>query len=274
MIRLPLVSLGLILAANAQGAEIARTSFVATLASAEVPGRIRTLATGAGLDQNELVRTDASGRADLAFVDGTKLTVGPASSVRLDSFVYQKGSAAKFVLEATRGLFRFTTGNLPKRAYQIRTPVGDLGVRGTDFTFRVEAGRVVVSVSQGAVIACRGSGGRQRCQEARPGQSLVATGGGIVRRATSSLPRGLSLPRLAPLGRDGRLLRAGSTPAGGGINALPGSALERSQSPLRNPPAGGIAAPVGSAPFAQPTPLPGLGLGGAPGGVGLPGLGR
>ena len=41
------------------------------------------------------------------------------------------GSSGSVVLQATKGEFRFVTGTQDKRAYQIKTPYGTLGVRGT-----------------------------------------------------------------------------------------------------------------------------------------------
>jgi FecR protein len=91
-----------------------------------------TLLPGSQLYANERIRTGRSGRADLVLIDKTNLTVGPASEVLLDKFVYDPtGSSAKVVINATRGVFRFVTGEQDHRAYQINTPYGTLGVRGT-----------------------------------------------------------------------------------------------------------------------------------------------
>jgi hypothetical protein len=58
--------------------------------------------------------------------------VGPASTVRLDKFVYdpKKGSGS-VAIEASRGAFRFVTGSQNKGGdYKVKTPYGTLGVRG------------------------------------------------------------------------------------------------------------------------------------------------
>lgn len=183
--------------------EIARVVRVATLASVQGSGASRTLVQGAGLVANEWVRTDRTGRAELRFTDDTQVTIGPGSSLKLDRFVYAPGGAAgSLMLDATKGLFRFTTGRMPKPAYQIRTPVGVLGVRGTQFTFRVQANRVVVSVAEGRVTACPRSNLRAGCTEAGPGQSLVATARAVAVQPTSTLPGNLSLPTLPALRLD------------------------------------------------------------------------
>ena len=84
------------------------------------------------MHSNETVNTGSGGQANLQFLDNTKLSVGPMSTVRLDKFVYDpsKGTGAVTV-NATRGAYRFVTGVQDSRNYQIKTPYATLGVRGT-----------------------------------------------------------------------------------------------------------------------------------------------
>ena len=97
-----------------------------------VGGQTQDLKTGSQVYSNETVRTGDSAVADLVFIDNTNLSVGPISEVHLDKFVYDPtGSSGKVVLQATKGAFRFVTGSQDKRAYEVRTPFGSLGVRGT-----------------------------------------------------------------------------------------------------------------------------------------------
>jgi hypothetical protein len=95
-------------------------------------GSTQTLSAGSEIYANQTVRTGNRGMADLVFLDKTNLSVGPTSEVRLDKFVYDPtGSGGSVVLQATRGAFRFVTGSQAKHAYQVSTPHGSLGVRGT-----------------------------------------------------------------------------------------------------------------------------------------------
>jgi len=90
------------------------------------------LAAGSEVHANETVRTGNLGQADLVFIDKTNLTVGPASEVRLDKFVYDpNGKSGQVVMQMSKGAFRFVTGTQDHRAYQVTTPYGTLGVRGT-----------------------------------------------------------------------------------------------------------------------------------------------
>ncbi len=113
--------------ANAQ-TRIGTANSVQPEASGSVAG---TLSAGSGVHANETVRTGSSGRAGLQFNDQSNLSVGPASQVRLDKFVYDpnKGTGST-VIEATRGTFRFTTGSQNKGEVKIKTPYGTLGTRG------------------------------------------------------------------------------------------------------------------------------------------------
>jgi hypothetical protein len=101
-------------------------------------GNTQKLSAGSEIYANQTVRTGNRGMADLVFLDKTNLSVGPTSEVRLDKFVYDPtGSGGSVVLQATRGAFRFVTGTQAKHAYQVSTPHGTLGVRGTTVEFLV-----------------------------------------------------------------------------------------------------------------------------------------
>ena len=96
-----------------------------------VEGNTQTLSNGSELFTNETVRTGAASVADLQFIDESKMSVGPISEVRLDKFVYDpSGTSGSVVINATKGAFRFVTGSQDKKAYQIKTPYGTLGIRG------------------------------------------------------------------------------------------------------------------------------------------------
>jgi hypothetical protein len=90
------------------------------------------LGANSGIHANETVNTGSGGQANLQFLDNTRLSVGPTSTVRLDKFVYDpnKGTGA-VTINANRGAYRFVTGVQDSRSYEIKTPYATLGVRGT-----------------------------------------------------------------------------------------------------------------------------------------------
>lgn len=141
------------------------------------------------------------------FRDETSLTVGPDSRVTLDRFVYDPargGSTAS--INAARGVFRFVSGNMPSQSYQVRTPAGTIGVRGTIFDLIVEAdGTVVVQLIEGGLdIQARGRTVRMD----RNGDVVVLGPDGSIRETIDLTERQRRL--LAPIRNI--LLRRDGTP--------------------------------------------------------------
>ena len=112
---------------NAQS-RIGSAKSVKPEASGTVAG---TLSAGSSVHANETIKTGSAGQAGLGFIDKSNLQVGPASSVRLDKFVYDpnKGTGS-VIIDATKGAFRFSTGAQGKGNVQVKTPHGTLGIRG------------------------------------------------------------------------------------------------------------------------------------------------
>ena len=102
------------------------------------PGGNRTLAAGNAIFENDKI-TVTSGNAQILFLDGTKLVVGPSSALVINKYLMRgDGSTAQdFSIKALRGTFRFITGTSPKDAYDIQTANATIGIRGTGFDFWV-----------------------------------------------------------------------------------------------------------------------------------------
>jgi hypothetical protein len=111
------------------------------------------LSVGADLYTSERIRTGEDSLAQILLLDKTTLTVGPRAELTLDSFVYnpQQGGAGRVVLNAVQGTFRFITGSQAPRSYTIRTPVGNLGIRGTIVDLIVQGGQVTVILVEGSL---------------------------------------------------------------------------------------------------------------------------
>jgi len=99
----------------------------------------RKLALADDVYHNELIETAGDSATEIVFLDQTKLALGPNSSLTLDRVVYDPDPAkSSFVTTATKGVFRFVTGNLPKKSYTVHTPSATIGIRGTVFTLSVQ----------------------------------------------------------------------------------------------------------------------------------------
>src|SRR5215475_13108739 len=108
-------------ASKAESAMIGMATSIKPNAEVGVGANLKALSPGSELHARETVRTGDLGEADLIFIDNTNLTVGPKSEVLLDEFVYNPtGSSGRVVMQATRGAFRFVTGQQDHRAYQLK----------------------------------------------------------------------------------------------------------------------------------------------------------
>jgi hypothetical protein len=169
---------------------------------------IKTAVTGAGGDfsindpvhRDERIRTSKSGLGQFIFRDGTKLAVGWGSSVVVDKFVFDDSrSVKKLTIKAAKGTFRWVSGNSKHTAYEILTPAGTIGVRGTAFDFYIGGdGTTAVVLLGGAASFCGAGGCRQltkRCD------CIVAKRNGAmsnVRRVNRSVFKTLGNSRALP----------------------------------------------------------------------------
>ena len=165
--------------AETQSATIGVAASITPSAEGGVGTVFQTLAPGSELHASETVRTGDAGKADLVFIDRTNLTVGPTSEVVLDKFVYDPvGSSGKVVLQTTRGAFRFVTGTQDHSAYQINTPYGSLGVRGTALTCEVKPEGEKSQIQGGCDLKCTVESGSINFQghTVNQGQTFCQTG--------------------------------------------------------------------------------------------------
>ncbi len=124
--------------------------------TASGPSGTRTLSAGSELFEHDKI-TVSSGNAQVLFIDGTKLVVGPGSTLVVEKFLLRGGTTAQnFSIAALRGTFRFITGKSPKSAYNIKTANATIGIRGTGFDFWV-LNNTGVAVLEGKVKLCNRS---------------------------------------------------------------------------------------------------------------------
>jgi len=82
--------------------------------------------------RNARLETVPSGALEVTFTDGSRLTLGSASAVVVDNYVFggAQGAGGQ-TLKMTRGLFRFVSGSMPKDQVKLQTPSVTIGIRGT-----------------------------------------------------------------------------------------------------------------------------------------------
>ena len=222
---------------------IGSTAETHNIVSRELAGAAAALNSGDSVFRDEIVHTGSDSSAKLVFLDSTNLAIGPTSRVTLDAFVYSgEASAQKMAVNLAKGVFRFTTGALDKRAYVISTPTASIGVRGTVLDIGVQNSQQMrVTLVEGQALVCprrpgvtfeqqvrtcsQGGGGRCECLDLNHvGQTAqVRKSGGSTQATFVSTP-----VNFASLCSGGASLCSGAsyaslTPGGGG--GFPAGAL-------------------------------------------------
>ena len=93
------------------------------------------------VEMRDLIQT-LKGRADIRFVDDTKVSVTEYSKLIIDEFVYNpEKKTGKLSLKAALGTIRYSSGKIAKNSrknVKIKSPTASVSVRGTDFTMNVQ----------------------------------------------------------------------------------------------------------------------------------------
>lgn len=120
-------------------------------------GEGTTLRVDEPVFSGDRIATDATGEAQIEFLDSTRLVVGPNSSMIIDAFVYAgDGSTQVAALNVVRGAFRFITGGGSKDVYKIITPTATIGFRGSALDLTIEDdGTTFIAQLEGETEVCR-----------------------------------------------------------------------------------------------------------------------
>ena len=196
-----LLSLPVLLALTGGAVAEAQKIGTATRILTAVNGDYGSVEVREPVHKDENIRTSKSGLGEFVFADGTRFAVGAGSSVKLDKFVYDDSqSVQKLSIRAAKGTFRWISGRSKSSAYEIKTPVGTIGIRGTKFDFYVGADGTTAIVLLGGAVRFCGTGGcvqlqrRCDCVIAKPRQRPTVTR--ASRRTLTTLGNARALPFL------------------------------------------------------------------------------
>jgi hypothetical protein len=170
---LPCITFGTAAAEPRQ--RIGATLSVINVVTAEFNRDTRTLLTGDGVHQNELIDVSQDASTELKLNDDTKLALGPGAKLKLDKFVYDgEKSTSSIGVDLVQGAFRFITGVAAKPSYVIKVPSASITVRGTIFDVYVaDNDSTWLLLHEGAVRVCNARG---TCRDhAEPGKVLKIT---------------------------------------------------------------------------------------------------
>lgn len=227
-------------------------------------GVVRAAEAGGSVAVGDRIETAAGGHVHLQFIDNGLVSVRPGSQLTIEQYNTDAADTSiRFRLE--RGVVRSITGEAAKahkERFRLNTPLAAIGVRGTDFVVKSDAGGLQAMVNQGAIVVAT-LGGSCVAQSLGPcvganAFELSDAMGRVLLEMSAVRP-----PRLAPLG--GPVLEAPGRPQpeGGSPSQLVAVAevgrLEAAQRRLQegagSPPGGDVAA-GGTPPALEVTPPP------------------
>lgn len=181
-----LVAVAALLPAAASGAPAGEVEFARGIGTAQTAGATpRALSQGVAIEQGDVLTMASNSFAVVKLVDGTRMTLRPNTTVRLDEFAFdQPGRSDSLVANLVKGGLRVVTGLISKRstdAARLTTVTATVGIRGTDFDARIcaadcasDAARITqrsepaliaasarVAALQGALVAIAGDGERR-----------------------------------------------------------------------------------------------------------------
>jgi hypothetical protein len=129
------------LSAQAPNAEAGRIKVSSGSAFIVRGGALVPAQAGQVVFEADGLRTGADGRLGVTLKDDTRISLGPASEVRVDRFVYAPAEAQiGLVLKVVRGVMAYVSGRIAKLspdAIRLETPAAVVGVRGTTLALRV-----------------------------------------------------------------------------------------------------------------------------------------
>ncbi|MFP6905336.1 MAG: FecR family protein [Verrucomicrobiota bacterium] len=114
-------------------------------------GPLRKLSLNSPVKLNDTITTNAKGKLQILFDDGSTIQQGPASVMVINAYVYNAESAKdnQADFKVKKGLFRMITDKItrlnPKR-FKVHSNYGTIGIRGCDLVFDIQPDQEKVTV--------------------------------------------------------------------------------------------------------------------------------
>ena len=97
---------------------------------------------GMHLFAKDLIRTESDGIVGFILRDGTRISLGPQTELGIDRFLYEPADKKLgLLLNLVRGIAIYVSGKIAQfspESVEVRTPVGLIGLRGTEFAVKLE----------------------------------------------------------------------------------------------------------------------------------------
>jgi hypothetical protein len=125
----------------AEGASVGSVKTVTGKAFVVVDGKARAANVGTGVPKGAVLKTAADSSLGITFKDGTMMSFGPETELRVDEYLYAPAEGKlQFGSRLVRGTMNYVSGVIAKLkpdAVTVNTPTGMIGVRGTHFVAKV-----------------------------------------------------------------------------------------------------------------------------------------
>ena len=137
-----------------------RAGFVKGAVSARIGNgdRARAVKVGGPIYSGDTLITSASSFAVLTFKDKSRVTLMPNTEFRVEQLAFEeaKPEAGRGIFALVRGGLRAVSGAIGRygpRAYQMRTAVATIGIRGTEYDLAIENQQLFSRVIDGGIVA-------------------------------------------------------------------------------------------------------------------------
>ncbi len=155
-------------------------------------GAEHALVVDAQVLSGDVLITGADSKLRVRMIDDSVLTLGAESVFAIDDYVYDEDhNSGSALLEMRAGVFRMITGVIAissPDSFAVKTPIGTIGVRGTDFWGGEVDGVFTVVLLGGTGVFVQNVGGRVALSRAGSATSLrVAAADPTERRRVEDL---------------------------------------------------------------------------------------
>ncbi len=129
-------------------------------------GQAQAAANNMPIYLNDTLNTGDNARAFVLFIDNTNIVLSADANLKIDKYVYDPDDDTSTNNNATysiQGAFEYVSGLIGHRAnpdVHVETPVGSIGIRGTDFWAGPDSDQYSVAVNEGQV-SLQTDGGEQ-----------------------------------------------------------------------------------------------------------------
>jgi hypothetical protein len=122
--------------------DIGQIKTVSGTVHVERDGQRLAAAPGMNVRQADTLVTGANGAVGVTFLDNSRLSAGPASVLEIERYNFNSTThAGQFDASLKKGSLAVVSGKMVKQtpgSMRVRTPSSVMGVRGTEFTVRVD----------------------------------------------------------------------------------------------------------------------------------------